>query len=222
MGLRLRNNLHWCECAGRAVFLDLEQDRYFCLSRAANDGFLELASGAAPAQDAENLHSLVARGLLFEAQSNSRLQLPPMIEAPTKDYLNADAARTPKTDVLWALARELRIAWLLKTRTLDRTLKHIRESRLGPKPRAADERRLLAPIIAAFETVALITSTHNRCLVRALTVYAACRSIGINPMLVFGVTGNPFAAHCWVQLKEAVLVGGFEQARLYTPILVIE
>jgi hypothetical protein len=36
------------------------------------------------------------------------------------------------------------------------------------------------------------------------------------------VIAHPFAAHCWVQLGDAVLIGGYEQARLYTPILVIE
>jgi hypothetical protein len=40
--------------------------------------------------------------------------------------------------------------------------------------------------------------------------------------LVLGVVAHPFTAHCWVQLGTAVLVGGFEQARLYTPILVVE
>jgi hypothetical protein len=40
----------------------------------------------------------------------------------------------------------------------------------------------------------------------------------MNPSLVFGVRMNPFRAHCWVQLGGQVLIGDFEQVRLFTPI----
>ena len=37
MPLQLRGNVHWCDSGGRAVFLDVEADRYFCLPAAANE-----------------------------------------------------------------------------------------------------------------------------------------------------------------------------------------
>jgi hypothetical protein len=36
------------------------------------------------------------------------------------------------------------------------------------------------------------------------------------------VRTNPFAAHAWVQIDEEVLVGDFEQVRLFTPILAVQ
>ena len=77
-------------------------------------------------------------------------------------------------------------------------------------------------IAAASAAAAFVTRSHDRCLVRALAVHALCSRTAVRPKLVFGVAAHPFAAHCWVQLGSAVLVGGFEQARLHTPVLVIE
>ena len=36
--------------------------------------------------------------------------------------------------------------------------------------------------------------------------------------LVFGVTGDPFSAHCWVQVDELVLNDTLGNANAYTPI----
>ena len=55
-----------------------------------------------------------------------------------------------------------------------------------------------------------------------LAFHSSCRKRGLETKLVLGVIAHPFTAHCWVQLGTAVLVGGYEQARLYTPILVLE
>lgn len=57
-----------------------------------------------------------------------------------------------------------------------------------------DER--LRDIVAASMAVSLIFRSKDRCLVRALAVYRACRRSGIHPKLVFGVRMNPFTAHC--------------------------
>jgi hypothetical protein len=60
----------------------------------------------------------------------------------------------------------------------------------------------------------------GRCLVRAVAAHAACCAAGVRPRLVFGVCVDPFRAHAWIQLEEQVLVGDFEQVRLFTPIAV--
>ena len=116
----------------------------------------------------------------------------------------------------------MRAGWRLRTRSLRDVLETAasrgRNEALVPEhPNSS-----LGAIVTAANAVALLTRVHNRCLVRALAVHAMCKKRGIRPKLVFGVIAHPFAAHCWVQLDSAVLVGGFEQARLHTPILVVE
>jgi hypothetical protein len=85
-----------------------------------------------------------------------------------------------------------------------------------------DEHRSIQVAVSAAAATALLLRSHDRCLVRGLALHSLCRKRGLNTKLVLGVVAHPFAAHCWVQLENVVLVGGYEQARLYTPILVLE
>ena len=77
-------------------------------------------------------------------------------------------------------------------------------------------------LVRAASAAAFLLRSHDRCLVRGLAFHAACRKKGLDSKLVVGVIAHPFTAHCWVQAGSIVLLGGYEQARLYTPILVLE
>lgn len=221
MPLQLRSHLYWCECAGRAVFLDVEADRYFCLPKAVNDAFLVLAAGGEHPADCDRLRKLVERGLLVETGSRQPLQPAPSIDSPARD-LAGELTPERSVAVLRALASELRAAWLVRTRNFHGviTLAQSRAARCGDAP--VNAASLIQSIVGASDAIAFVTRAHNRCLVRALAVHSVCTARGIRPKLVFGVIAHPFTAHCWVQLGDAVLVGGFEQARLHTPILVLE
>lgn len=222
MPLRLRSHLHWCECAGRAVFLDVKADRYFCLPKAGNDAFLALAAGDEGRQDRDRLCPLVERGLLVESGSPRPFQPAPSIDCPARDFGGELMLPRRLVAILRALASELRAAWLLRTRGFQGVITQAqsRAARCGDAP--VDAARLLQSIVGAADAISFVTRAHDRCLVRALAVHSVCTANGLRPKLVFGVIAHPFTAHCWVQLGDAVLVGGFEQARLYTPILVLE
>jgi hypothetical protein len=222
MPLRLRDNVNWCDCGGRAVFLDLEADRYFCLPKSTNDAFLRAADGQMEPGDSDGLEAMIARGVLIETSADSIIQRPPSIERPTCDYLAASTGRVGLLDLLKALAAEMRAVRSLRRKPLQQVIAAAarRGHQMVNAPGNTD--RSLRTIVAASSAISLVTRTHNRCLARALAVHSTCKKRGIGPKLVFGVIGHPFAAHCWVQLGSAVLVGEFEHARLYSPILVIE
>lgn len=222
MQLRLRHNLHWCASDGRAVFLDLAADRYFCLPAVANRAFLRAAAGRTRAGDRDHLHMLVVQEILTEERGPGGFGHPPAVEPPTGDFLDEPVTRPGPLDILLGLAAEARAAWLLHAGSFRKAIESAaKRSRRGRRARRDPDRSLQA-IVAASRVLALVTGAHDRCLVRALAVYFRCRRYGIRPKLVIGVVAHPFTAHCWVQLGSKVLVGGFEQARLYTPILVIE
>ena len=61
MRLALRPGLSWCICTGKAVFLDLERDRYFCLPEQLDPLFLRWVSGDTLAS--EDQGRLVASGI---------------------------------------------------------------------------------------------------------------------------------------------------------------
>lgn len=222
MPLRLRDDLHWCESAGRIILLDVASDRYFCLPSDARPAFLALAGGQADPQDVECLAMLTERGLLVENGSPEPLQKPALIEQPSRDFLDYPVPRSTAVPTLRALAWECRAAWQLRTRPFSEVIGLARPRGIKRREALSNMARTIRSVAAAADAIAFVTRSHNRCLIRGLAVHGACRARGIPAKLVLGVIGHPFAAHCWVQLGDAVLVGGYEQARLYTPILVIE
>ncbi|MEO8454065.1 MAG: lasso peptide biosynthesis B2 protein [Sphingomicrobium sp.] len=221
MALQLRDNLHWCDCDGRAVFLDVQADRYFCLPQTANDAFRRLAAGATQPEDIERLHALAASGMLIEAGAGVAVPPPPRIDPPTGDFVEDPKPRAGLLSIARALASELRGASLLRTKRFHAVIAAA-QSRGQRRESTVEPGRLVQEIVSASAALSVVTRSHDRCLVRALAVHSVCRRSGIRTKLVFGVVAHPFTAHCWVQLGSAVLVGGYEQARLYTPILVIE
>lgn len=222
MSLQLRDDLHWCDCNERAVFLDTRADRYFCLPHEANGAFLRLAACGMRPGDRERLRLLVEREVLIETDSRTDIRPPARIGPPTHDYLDDPIPRAPPLSILRALAAELRAAVALRALPFHQFIEAVRN---GPPATTTTRRipcRSIEEIISAAAAVSLMTRSHDRCLVRALAVHSACRSRGLKAKLVFGVIAHPFTAHCWVQLESAVLVGDYEQARLHTPILVLD
>lgn len=222
MTLRLRENIHWCNSGGRVVFLDLEADRYFCLPAAANAAFLRLAADEATPDDFTKLDGLLRQRLLVENPESQPFQQPPIVEIATANFERQNSLSRHIHPVLTTLAAEARTSWRLATLPFKEAI-GANTLRVAKRPLASpDEHRLLDEIVRGANACAIIMRSHNRCLVRALSVYSLCRKHCITTKLVFGVAMHPFAAHCWVQVGNKVLVGDFEQARLHTPILVLE
>jgi hypothetical protein len=161
-------------------------------------------------------------GFLVESGSLESFPQPALVDHPSRDFLGYPVPRSSGVAILRALAWEHRAEWLLRTRPFSEVLALARRRGAKAREAPADSGATIRSIAAAADAIAFVTRSHNRCLVRGLGVHAACRARGIPAKFVLGVIAHPFAAHCWVQLGDAVLVGGYEQARLYTPILVIE
>jgi hypothetical protein len=222
MSLQLRDGLHWCDCQGRAVFLDTRADRYFCLPRASNEAFLRHAARTTREDDQDLLQQLITKRVLVEAGAEVPFRLPPTIEAPTHDLVGETFRSATLGWTLRALAAEFWATRALRTRRFHDVIESARNRGHRARVARGNARSQLEEIAAASAAAAFITRSHDRCLVRALAVHTLCCRTVARPKLVFGVVAHPFAAHCWVQLGTAVLVGGFEQARLHRPVLVIE
>lgn len=218
----LRDDLHWCDCDGRAVFLDLKADRYFCLPRESNAAFLRVAHNEPQPGDCERLDLLVRRGLLIEGGARTAIQSATSIEPPGADFPGNEHVWPRAITIMRAIACEVRTAWLLRRRSFYQVIESVRRSTPAVSPAPRGQHRSLQLLVNAAAVTALLLRGHDRCLVRGLALQSLCRKSGFSTKLVLGVIANPFTAHCWVQLGDVVLVGGYEQARLYTPILVLE
>jgi hypothetical protein len=220
MSLQLRPDVYWCVCGGRAVFLDTRGDRYFCLPQSDNDAFLRVAASQQLPSDAAQLRSLVESKVLIEIGALQSFRQPPMIKMPTHDVIEY-SRRSISPAMLPMFLAEIRTATELRRRPLHELLTAAREQPLQTRRSSSEPVRATEKIASAAAALSFITGRHDRCLVRALAVHALCKRNGSKANLVFGVIAHPFTAHCWVQLGRAVVVGGYEHARLYTPILVI-
>ena len=219
---QIRNHVYWCECNGRAIFLDAEADRYCGLPDGANAAFLRLAGNASEPGDCARLELLVRRNLLIETADGEPLRAPPWIAPPAGELPAYGGGRVRAGMVLAVLASELRTGRALRTTGFLHVLEAAQALSSKGRSNAVDAVEQARAVAAAAAVLGLVTRSHDRCLVRGLAVHALCRKRGIPATLVLGVTAAPFTAHCWVQLGSAVIVGGYEQARLYTPILVLE
>ena len=214
---RLRPGLHWTLCGGRPVFLDFAGDRYFCLGPMLEEAFLRFLSGDLTADDL-GLQPIVARGLFVREEADAATDPVVPVAPATGDYLDEPRRPTRPLDLLAAMWWQMRWAFRLRTKSLEAIAAGIESGscRAGRTP--ADAHRRIARLAASFAASALVLRAADRCLVRALAFQDLCVRSGIYPRLVFGVRANLFRAHAWVQLEDKVLIGDYEQVRLFTPI----
>lgn len=145
-----------------------------------------------------------------------------MVDPPTCDIVATPFRQASAFGLIEALACEAAAAWALRLKPFDELIEARRRSNRRNSGNNQPSRRSIEQVAGRLAAASLLTRSHDRCLVRALAGHSMCAHRGIAAKLVFGVIAHPFSAHSWVQLGEAVLVGSYEQARLYTPILVVQ
>ncbi|UUL82519.1 lasso peptide biosynthesis B2 protein [Sphingomonas qomolangmaensis] len=215
MSLTLRAGLSWCICARQAVFLDLPQDRYFCLPDGLDGLFQRWASGETI--DALSGDALITAGVA-KAGSGS---LPMATEHPiaTRDLASGTRSQSLR-DTLGAITGHLRARRRLRRHSLVSLMtNHVAAA--SDLPVTIHDEGMLRRIAGAFATSAIVLRAADQCLPRAIAARRLCRKRRQDVALIFGVRLHPFAAHSWVQAGHAVVVGDLEQVRLYTPILVV-
>lgn len=200
------------------MFLDLVADRYSCLPRAAEAAFLRFARGAEKPGDSSRLAALVERGMLVEDAGKTRPGLPTPIPPAMCDLTRDPEINPTALDLLHAISTQLKWACILRMRPLAQIAAGAQLRARQHRPTCSELGHYIGRIIAAFAATSIILPSADRCLVRALAMHDLCRRAGIHPLVIFGVRMNPFLAHCWVQLDGKVLIGDFEQVRLFTPI----
>jgi hypothetical protein len=218
MRFTLSDGLSWCLCAGRAVFLDLHRDRYFCLPPDDDEAFRAWAAQGSGGVPRASLERLVASAVLVPGEEEQRV--PAHIEAATRD-LAFLPGRAPLSDIGHVLVAQLRARRAVRCRPLALSVRHLARRPADPHAAGQDISAGAHRIARAFEATALLLRKADQCLPRALAARSLCARRGVPSALVFGVRLEPFAAHCWVQWDDAVLVGGLEEVRMFTPILVV-
>jgi hypothetical protein len=95
-----------------------------------------------------------------------------------------------------------------------RTRKHRGEPAMFP----SDVERTRS-LIAAFDALRLFYPRPYLCMFDSLALVDFLARYGLFPEWVFGVTAEPFEAHCWVQEGGTVLNDTLQRVSAFTPIM---
>jgi hypothetical protein len=193
----LRPGLSYCLIDGHPIFLDIDEDRYFRLEGPQEAQFLAHTSADATAQ----------AGIAQPVWSAIELATGP---GPGSASVVA---------ILQVSALTLRMRHQLHRRAFKDVLHDVVRCREATTSQVDEARTLEAA--GRFLRARLYVPVEPTCLLDslALTAYLAARGVPAN--IVFGVTGAPFSAHCWVQAGDLVLNDTVGNAMAYMPIRVV-
>ena len=221
MHVRLRDGLYHCTCVGQTIFLDVNANRYFAVSQEVDRAFQALTHDGPPREPTSKaLEPLLAAGLLVSADAPGQIaQHDEMIPA------KQDFHRRPVKPSFFAGAQALfhryRAARKVRDQPFATVLQDVRERKASLTSIAHDPAGEISLVLSAFASTGLVFRARDQCLPQSIAFHRLCLDRAVPATLVIGVSVNPFAAHCWVQLGDTVINDRAERIRQFTPILEI-
>lgn len=218
---RLNDDLSFCRIDGRPIFLDTRDDRYFRLSKTLERVFDTHVEGGNLAPD--DIAHLVQSNILTDAPSLASVT---RASIPTALRSALESSSLPTPHGIGAVAELLGIVlWMqlqLKMRSLKEIIDDVTVHRSRRLAFADDGAELnLLKETHVFLKARKFVPLDTRCLLDSLSMVTFLARRHLHANIVFGVTGDPFTAHCWVQAGELILSDTIGNTRNYTAIRVI-
>jgi Transglutaminase-like superfamily len=233
-----RGTRHW-------VILDVNRDKYLCVSRRQFDslgpwlqGWEETAaqpecSAAGPCEEARVLaDKLLSLEILSESADGAKHARPITYPSPT-EQLDADRPTSSiRSSCAYAPLFFLSAA-RASTQLQNRAFRSIVASARARKPEGYDpgsaqparDRPLdiehASYLMAVFDSLRLFYPRPYLCLFDSLALVNFLARFDMYPDWVFGVMSDPFEAHCWVQSGNVVLNDTIERVSAFTPIMYV-
>lgn len=220
--------VHVCQCGGRLVFLNLKTDRYLALGFSQSEMVSQLLTGEVDGVNVTpQVRTLVDRlqacGLLVSTAAPAPA-LAPCVSTPVKSFLGFTCPRQAIT------ARET-LRFFQASRTANRMLKAQPIINIIDRVRMRKANRQFEANSATADQVCGLVHNFGRlrpiyrrpalCLFDSLALLEFLSKYGHYPAWVFGVTVDPFAAHCWVQNGDTLYNDHPDIVSHYTPIMVV-
>lgn len=222
--LKLHGDLSYCKIDGHLIFLDVQNDRYFRLAECLESALVAYLGGGASLDC--NIRKLIERKILVDG-SNDFNHIPSAFKkTPTRSAMEeaVHARRTSVSEVLDTVAIVCSTQLQLKAKSLKQVLDKLafcREKRTsGPSPSRHSESQVL-DAAAAFRSARMYVPIDTCCLLDSIAMVKFLAKRELHADLVFGVTADPFSAHCWVQYGTTILNDALGHALTHTPIRVI-
>jgi len=224
-----RGKRHW-------VVLDVQRDQYLCVDRSQFEALGPWLKGwrdatepdgraaAAASEDASALaNDLLSRGILSERSDHTKDALSTVYPLPTEEVEPDTRARSRILTCIHAatfFAASARASRELRRQPFQLTVEsvRVRKSRFVGRAGLSQFERARS-LVSVFEGLRLFYPRSYLCLFDSLALIHFLARFGVFPDWVFGVTADPFEAHCWVQSGNVVLNDTVERVAAFTPIM---
>ncbi|MEJ0038875.1 MAG: lasso peptide biosynthesis B2 protein [Gammaproteobacteria bacterium] len=224
-----------CRTARHVIFLDLRHDAYHGL--AASDaatlagqiaGFDTITRGieSSGREPEALLKDLLAAGLLVgdpragkpASQADTTVPTTALIEG----YARADAPIRVRDLIRFVIA-VVRARWQLRFRSLESVARRVEWRRLAHPPNhKTPGRESIRTLVSVYRRLRpLLLTANQHCLLDSLALCEFLAAHRYYPAWIFGVVGEPFAAHCWLQDQHVVVDDLPSNVRSYAPILIL-
>lgn len=232
----LQPHVFLCRASRHWVILDVNRDKYLCVDRRQFEslgpwlqGWQETSDhgspiASEPPHDALALaNQLLSIDILSERADGAKHAQPTVCPAPT-DGSDVDLPmRSRISTCMHALS------FFLSSARASRQLRDQRFQAIVSSVRARKHRNMDAArpfdferarsLISVFDSLRLFYPRPYRCLFDSLALLHFLARFGLYPDWVFGVTAEPFEAHCWVQAGSVALNDTIERVAAFTPIM---
>jgi hypothetical protein len=235
----LAKHVFLCMRGSNVVFLDLKEDKYLSMDAAKVSRVLALPANPSKAEELAHVdvtqslgdpasqksaQALIRKGLLTTDRAAGKEVVLATIEDPESDLVGIAPVEQPKVRLIDAVrfAAATVSAWVaLRFGSLEAIVSKVSERRLKHLS-GVSEIDLHQAQLSLFERMRpYVFSARDKCLFESFVLNNFLARYNLYPEWVFGVTTNPFAAHCWLQYGRVVFNDYAEHASEFTPILVI-
>lgn len=207
VSLVVNASVHIANAGGVLVFLDLAADRYCAFDRSWSERALSPDGDTVSVQERLNKAGLGGG----PHQKTLAITLHPRA---TRDASIHDRLASPASAPAVFLGRA-RAAAAFRRHSIESIVARRALMRAHGKDRIPPREEILR-----YCATEVLARREGDCLTRALGLLLHLGRRGSGLDWVFGVTGAPFSAHCWIQAGDEVLNDSIEVTRAYTPILI--
>lgn len=225
MVYRLRDQLSFCQIDNYLVFLDVQNDRYFRLSKTMENAFLSYLNG--DRSDREELQRLVHHRILTDSNASQRTD-EPLLDDPLRSAMERSGmpGRIRIGTLLDAFWTVFKIDHQLNSSSLANVLERFRLYRRSKTVRILSDSNPMPGqdpyrLSSSFEQARLLVPLDKTCLLDSIALATFLAKNSVHANIVLGIRGDPFSAHCWVQTGHLVLNDTLGNAQSHTRILVV-
>ena len=225
-----------CSTKRHWLILDAAFDKYLSIDKADFEhlgpwvhGWMPSSNQISPAEmgstAAKLAEDLLTRGIITEDPSRAKPLAAPELSPPRVSVHSVPAPLPTGTDIRYLpsflLTSRIAARWLDQI-PLGSILKRVSQRRLShPTSAESSYSARTVRLVAAFNVWRLFYAREYLCLFDSLALIEFLSWHDVFPNWVFGVTVDPFEAHCWVQTGDVVLNDTLTKVSPFTPIMCV-